>query len=75
MDDRQVELHVSGRLQPAMVVLLRRDATDRMRRVHPRYVLLVRTVGMLDLVVHGQVMLIVALILAVIAGASQLFSP
>ena len=66
-----------------MVVLLRRNAADRVRGVHPAEHLLVRPMGVLHLVVHEPIVLIaegtlaavIAMALAAAAGLSQLFSP
>lgn len=80
---QQVQLHLPGGLPQTVVVLLRGNSADRVRRMHGESdYLLVRTVGMFDLVVHGSVMLIgegtlvavVGVTLASVAGFSQLFS-
>lgn len=83
MGRQQVELHLPVRLYEAMVVLLRRNAADRLRRMHSAVDLLVRTVGVFDLVVHrcdmlgGADVLVTgtAVTLASVAGFSQVFSP
>src|SRR5688500_10579733 len=77
-------LHLPAGLLSAMVVLLRRNAAARVRRVHdqPGH-LLEWFVRMLNLVVHERVMLsgdgaLIAILgpsLAAVAGAAQLFSP
>lgn len=67
-----------------MVVLLRRNPADRLRRMYHESVhLLVGTLGVLHLVVYGCDMLTgadppvtaIALALASVAGLSQVFSP
>lgn len=79
----QVELQLPGRLHAPVVVLLRRNAADRLRRVHSASDVLAGAVGVFDLVVHGCDMLTnpdavvasIAVGLASIAGLAQLFSP
>ena len=80
---QQVELHLPGRLYAPVVVLLRGDAADRLRRVHSASDVLAGAVGVFDLVVYGRDMLTspdalvvpVAVALASVAGLAQLFSP
>jgi len=79
----QVELHLPARTHAAMVVLLRRNTADRVRRMHAAEHLLAGPMGVLDLVVYGPVVLIaegalaaaIGMALAAAAGFSQLFSP
>ena len=83
MDRLEVELHVSAGILPAVVVLLRRDAADRVRRMHDKSVdVLVGIVPVFHLVVYRREMLTtsglatcIAISLAALAGFAQLFSP
>jgi hypothetical protein len=75
-----VELHLPAGIPAFVVALLRGHPAGRLRGVLDRCELLERSLGLLDVVVHGSVvltdtLLAVGLVLAATAGTAQVFSP